>query len=141
MTTELNILSSANGASVQSNDKSGQTAAQLLSGVVVAETGGEATKNAIYGAPQLQTLQSTKDIEEQVQNLQEFSQLQGWTVSFSIEKSLGQVVIRVIDADTRAVIRQIPSEELLDIYKRFQALRQGDAGANPKRGLLLNHEI
>ncbi|MFM7967148.1 hypothetical protein ACF2JD_01695 [Aeromonas sp. A-5] len=34
MTTELGNLSSANGASLQLSDKSGQVAAQLLSGLV-----------------------------------------------------------------------------------------------------------
>jgi len=73
--------------------------------------------------------------------LQEFGLQQGWTVNFSMEQDLGQVVIKVVDSDTRSVIRQIPSEELIAIHKRIQALRQGDAGANPKLGLLLDSEI
>ncbi|ANB69871.1 flagellar protein FlaG [Aeromonas sp. 96A] len=144
MTTEIGNLSSAHGASLQLSDKSGQVAAQLLSGTME-----EAVEDA-HVAPRkeqepkdngLLQQQNQSDIEKQVQNLQEFGHLQGWTVNFSVEQDLGQVVIKVMDTDTQSVIRQIPTEELLAIHKRIQALRQGEAGANPKLGLLLDREI
>lgn len=140
MTIELGNLSSANGASLQLSDKSGQVAAQLLSGLVE-EPGVALRKNQDVTKTDLQPVQSQAEIEKQVQNLQEFGLQQGWTVNFSMEQDLGQVVIKVVDSDTRSVIRQIPSEELIAIHKRIQALRQGDAGANPKLGLLLDSEI
>lgn len=140
MTTELGNLSSANGASLQLSDKSGQVAAQLLSGLVE-EPGVALRNNQDVTKTDLRPVQSQAEIEKQVQNLHEFGLQQGWTVNFSMEQDLGQVVIKVIDSDTRSVIRQIPSEELLAIHKRIQALRQGDAGANPKLGLLLDSEI
>ncbi|MFQ2404133.1 flagellar protein FlaG [Aeromonas caviae] len=140
MTTELGNLSSANGSSVQRSDKSGQVAAQLFSGTVedagVAPQGERESKELTRSVQQ-----SPADIEKQVQNLQEFGQLQGWTVNFSVEKELDQVVIKVMDAETKSMIRQIPSEELIAINKRIQALRQGDAGAHPRIGLLLDSEI
>ncbi len=140
MTTELGNLSSANSASLQLSDKSGQVAAQLLSGSM------EEAKLTGQKEPELkdndiQQTQNKAELEKQVQSLQEFGQLQGWTVNFSLEQDLDQVVIKVMDTDTRSVIRQIPSEELLAIHKRIQALRQGEAGANPKLGLLLDREI
>ena len=52
--------------------------------------------------------------------MQEFSKLQGWTVNFSVENDLDQVVIKVMDAETKSMIRQIPSEELLAISKRIR---------------------
>lgn len=138
MTTELGNLSSANGASVQLSDKSGQVAAQLLSGTVKE---GSAAQQDDHGSTEPAREWSQADIEAQVQNLQEFGQLQGWTVNFSLEKELGQVVIKMMDADTKSVIRQIPNEELVAINKRIHALRQGEAGANPRLGLLLDSEI
>ncbi|MFM5387388.1 flagellar protein FlaG [Aeromonas veronii] len=141
MATEIGNLSSANGASLQLSDKSGQVAAQLLSGTV--EDGGTVQQKSQEQAKEteLQQVQSQADIEKQVQNLQEFGKLQGWTVNFSMEQESGQVVIKVMDSDTRSVIRQIPTEELIAIHKRIQALQQGEAGANPKRGLLFDSEI
>ncbi|ELM3615285.1 flagellar protein FlaG [Aeromonas sobria] len=140
MTTELGNLSSANGASLQLSDKSGQVAALSLSGSLE-EPGAALRKNQDVANPDLLPVPSQAEIEKQVQNLQEFGLQQGWTVNFSMEQDLGQVVIKVMDSDTRSVIRQIPSEELIAIHKRIQALRQGDAGANPKLGLLLDSEI
>ncbi len=141
MATEIGNLSSANGASLQLSDKSGQVAAQLLSGTV--EDAGTVQQKSQEQAKEteLQQVQSQADIEKQVQNLQEFGKLQGWTVNFSMEQESGQVVIKLMDSDTRSVIRQIPTEELIAIHKRIQALQQGEAGANPKRGLLFDSEI
>ncbi|MGL6597727.1 flagellar protein FlaG [Aeromonas veronii] len=141
MATEIGNLSSANGASLQLSDKSGQVAAQLLSGVV--EDAGTLQQKSQEQSKEteLQQVHSRADIEKQVQNLQEFGKLQGWTVNFSMEKESGQMVIKVMDSDTRTVIRQIPTEELIAIHKRIQALQQGEAGANPKRGLLFDREI
>ncbi|MFM5521486.1 flagellar protein FlaG [Aeromonas jandaei] len=141
MATEIGNLSSANGASLQLSDKSGQVAAQLLSGTV--EDAGTVQQKSQEQAKEteLQQVQSQADVEKQVQNLQEFGKLQGWTVNFSMEQESGQIVIKVMDSDTRSVIRQIPTEELIAIHKRIQALQQGEAGANPKRGLLFDSEI
>ncbi|QWL62483.1 flagellar protein FlaG [Aeromonas jandaei] len=141
MATEIGNLSSANGASLQLSDKSGQVAAQLLSGTVE-DTGTVQQKSQEQvKETELQQVQSQADVEKQVQNLQEFGKLQGWTVNFSMEQESGQMVIKVMDSDTRSVIRQIPTEELIAIHKRIQALQQGEAGANPKRGLLFDSEI
>ena len=140
MTTELGNLSSAIGASLQPSDKSGPRAAPLLPGSVektgTAPQGEQESKSATRAVTESQV-----EIEKQVQNLQEFGQLQGWTVNFSVEQELDHVVIRAMDSDTKSIIRQIPSEELLAIHKRIQALRQGEAGANSRLGLLLDSEI
>jgi len=141
MATEIGNLSSANGASLQLNDKSGQVAAQLLSGVVEDAGTLQQKSQEQPKETELQQVHSRADIEKKVQNLQEFGKLQGWTVNFSMEKESGQMVIKVMDSDTRTVIRQIPTEELIAIHKRIQALQQGEAGANPKRGLLFDREI
>ena len=141
MATEIGNLSSANGASLQLSDKSGQVAAQLLSGVVEDAGTLQQKSQEQPKETELQQVQSQADIEKQVQNLQDFGKLQGWTVNFSMEQESGQMVIKVMDSDTRSVIRQIPTEELIAIHKRIQALQQGEAGANPKRGLLFDSEI
>ena len=141
MATEIGNLSSANGASLQLSDKSGQVAAQLLSGTVENSGTVQQKSQEQPKETELQQVQSQADIEKQVQNLQDFRKLQGWTVNFSMEQESGQMVIKVMDSDTRSVIRQIPTEELIAIHKRIQALQQGEAGANPKRGLLFDSEI
>lgn len=146
MANEIGIPSSVTPSSLQSSSKSGQSAAQVLSGtmeeqrvtaqdVKKQQEGQIGEKNAKQDVPQA-------DIENEVQKLQEFSKLQGWTVNFSVEKDLDQVVIKVVDAETKSMIRQIPSEELLAISKRIKDLRESDAtGGGSRAGLLLDNEI
>ncbi|AVP84102.1 flagellar protein FlaG [Aeromonas hydrophila] len=146
MANEIGIPSSVTPSSLQSSSKSGQSAAQVLSGtteeqrvtaqdVKKQQEGQVGEKNAKQDVPQA-------DIENEVQKLQEFSKLQGWTVNFSVEKDLDQVVIKVVDAETKSMIRQIPSEELLAISKRIKDLRESDAtGGGSRAGLLLDNEI
>ncbi|WAG14124.1 flagellar protein FlaG [Aeromonas hydrophila] len=146
MANEIGIPSSVTPSSLQSSSKSGQSAAQVLSGtteeqrvtaqnVRKQQAGQPGEKNAKQDVPQA-------DIENEVQKLQEFSKLQGWTVNFSVEKDLDQVVIKVVDAETKSMIRQIPSEELLAISKRIKDLRESDAtGGGSRAGLLLDNEI
>ena len=63
MATEIGNLSSANGASLQLSDKSGQVAAQLLSGAVE-EAGTAQQKNQDPKDTELQPVQSQAEIEK-----------------------------------------------------------------------------
>ncbi|HDO1328593.1 TPA: flagellar protein FlaG [Aeromonas veronii] len=146
MANDIGIPSSVTPSSLQSSSKSGQSAAQVLSGMAeeqrvmtqdVEKQQEERAKEKVRKSDA-----SDKDIEKEVQNLQEFSKQQGWTVNFSVEKDLEQVVIKVMDANTKSMIRQIPSEELLAISKRLKDLREGDViGGGSRVGLLLDKEI
>ncbi|MFM9798064.1 flagellar protein FlaG [Aeromonas dhakensis] len=147
MANEIGIPSSVTPSSLQSSSKSGQSAAQVLSGTteeqrVTAQQDVKKQQDALTGEKNAKQDVSNADIENEVQNLQEFSKLQGWTVNFSVEKDLDQVVIKVVDAETKSMIRQIPSEELLAISKRIKNLREGDvSGGGSRVGLLLDNEI
>ncbi|WP_421353938.1 flagellar protein FlaG [Aeromonas veronii] len=146
MANDIGIPSSVTPSSLQSSSKSGQSAAQVLSGMAeeqrvmtqdVEKQQEERAKEKVRKSDV-----SDKDIDKEVQNLQEFSKLQGWTVNFSVEKDLEQVVIKVMDANTKSMIRQIPSEELLAISKRLKDLREVDViGGGSRVGLLLDKEI
>ena len=85
------------------------------------------------------------DIEKQAQELQErldsLSSVRGWTINFSLVPELDQPVIKVIDADTRQVIRQIPSEEILLMKKRLQAMEQGGNDSVNLSGLLFDGQV
>ena len=147
MASEIGNPSSVTPSSLQSSSKSGQSAAQVLSGTTEEQrvTAQQDVKKQQEGQPgEKNTKQDVPqaDIENEVQKLQEFSKLQGWTVNFSVEKDLDQVVIKVVDAETKSMIRQIPSEELLAISKRIKDLRESDAtGGGSRAGLLLDNEI
>jgi flagellar protein FlaG len=144
MTIDMGSLSSANGSSALLKEKSGPQAAQTLSDRLVesAKIQSEQSEDKeVTVTSSRSSKESESELAIQVQKLQDFGASQGWTVSFSMEQDLNKVVLKVVDTDTKSVIRQIPSEELLAINKRIQALREGEFGASSKLGLLLDSEI
>ncbi len=84
-------------------------------------------------------------IEKQAQELQErldnLSKLKGWTINFSLVPEFDQPVIKVIDAETKQVIRQIPSEEMLLISKRLQSMDQANGNGAGLSGLLFDGQV
>jgi len=151
MANDILNIASANTSSVVLNDKSGQKAAQTHSADVskirentkTDESNFSSEKDTNNLANQTKQIDDSqrKDIEKQVQNLQELSQVKGWSVNFSIDKESNKTIIKVVDADTQKTIRQIPSEDLLSISKRIQSLREGDDSNSVLSGLLLDRTI
>ncbi|MCE9943445.1 flagellar protein FlaG [Aeromonas rivipollensis] len=85
-------------------------------------------------------------MEKQAQELQErldnLSKLKGWTINFSLVPEFDQPVIKVIDAETKQVIRQIPSEEMLLISKRLQSMdQQMNGNGSGLSGLLFDGQV
>ncbi|WP_338887466.1 flagellar protein FlaG [Aeromonas rivipollensis] len=84
-------------------------------------------------------------MEKQAQELQErldnLSKLKGWTINFSLVPEFDQPVIKVIDAETKQVIRQIPSEEMLLISKRLQSMDQTNGNSSGLSGLLFDGQV
>jgi flagellar protein FlaG len=58
-----------------------------------------------------------EEIGKAVEKLQKFVSIAASDIEFSIDEELGRTVIKVIDRETKDVIRQIPSEEMLDLAK------------------------
>lgn len=75
----------------------------------------EAVKDGKPAAIDAKTLQSAlSNLTEHVQNLQR-------ALEFSVDKESGETVVKVVDSETKEVIRQIPSEELLAIANRLRS--------------------
>jgi flagellar protein FlaG len=71
------------------------------------------------GAP---TREVVAKAAEQIQN---FVKSMGRDLSFSIDKTTGYHVVRVVDPNTGEVVRQLPSKELLDIAQSMENLHNG----------------
>jgi flagellar protein FlaG len=54
-----------------------------------------------------------QDVENYVQNIRKH-------LSFSVDEDIGKTVIKVVDSETDELIRQIPSEEFLEIAKALE---------------------
>lgn len=62
--------------------------------------------------------QAVNDINGHIQNLQR-------DLQFSIDDDSGQTVIKVIDSESKEVIRQIPPEEVLAMADRMADMHEG----------------
>lgn len=98
--------------------------------------------------PSKATASSSKnndETEKQAQELQEklasLGKLKGWAIHFSLVPEFDRPVIKVIDAETKQVIRQIPSEEILQMNKRLQEMGQNQGDGSGLSGLLFDDQV
>ena len=81
---------------------------------------------------------SAEQIETAVSQLTEILQTNNRQLSFSVDEGSNKQVVKVTDAVTGEVIRQIPSEEVLKLSERLQDL-QLDVGT--AIGMLFNKQV
>ncbi|MFZ3152370.1 flagellar protein FlaG [Pseudomonas sp.] len=66
---------------------------------------------------------SREQLEEAVASIQDFVQSVRRSINFSVEETSGRVVVKVTDAGSGDVIRQIPSEEALQLAENLSEVR------------------
>jgi flagellar protein FlaG len=62
-------------------------------------------------------------LQESVEELNEFVLPYNTSLRFSIEEEMGTVIVKVTDRETREVIKQIPSEEAVELAKALDKLK------------------
>lgn len=60
-------------------------------------------------------------------------------LQFSVDDNSGTRVVRLIDSDTKEVIRQIPTEEMIKIAEHIDKIQE--SGKNDVKGLLLKQDV
>ena len=73
--------------------------------------------------PANQTAASHAQLQSAVAAANEFVKPISSAVEFSVDKGSGETVVKVMDTATKEVIRQIPSEEMLDIAKALDKIQ------------------
>jgi len=65
------------------------------------------------------------------------SEVQNYTrnLEFSVEEETGETIVRVYDTETEELVRQIPSEDMVELARRLQ--EQHEASRDSVEGLLL----
>ena len=78
-------------------------------------------------------------IEQAVRQMNSYTQNLQRALQFRVDKDSGQTVVRVLDAKTDQVIRQIPTEEVLFIANKMRAAASVSTESPP--GMLLQENV
>jgi len=86
--------------------------------------------------------ESTEELAQATLDIADYIQSVSRSLQISVDADLGATVVRVLDAETDEVVRQIPSEEVLKIARVLSEQQAGvEALATaPLRGLLMDSE-
>ena len=74
----------------------------------------QAPSDVIKDMPREELDETISQLNDSLQNVQR-------NLEFSIDKEVGQIVINVKDKETDEIVRQIPSEEVLELAKNLHA--------------------
>ena len=81
-------------------------------------------------------------LAQAVAEVQEYSNMvSGRALSFAIDNQLNRSVITVVDSETESLVRQIPSEEILEAARLLKQQQAESAQANTIRGLLFDQLV
>lgn len=99
--------------------------AQSSSAAVVEAEGRKSSDDASSNAAQAgrDSPASREEVEAAVATIQDFVQSVRRSLNFSLEEGSGRVVVKVTDAGSGDVIRQIPSEEALQLAENLSEVR------------------
>jgi len=101
-------------ASSSANNQRVKSDAQIIAQVVITE---------IKPSGVAQTSQPTREaVAKAAADLQQFVQSMGRNLNFSVDDTTGYHVVRVVNPTTGELVRQLPSEELLQIARDFERL-------------------
>ncbi|WP_133469208.1 flagellar protein FlaG [Paraglaciecola marina] len=116
-----------------------KTQTQLSQSELSAESNNQ-TKVPVFSADNqvAQDEYSPEKIEIAVTQISEFVQASSRQLNFSVDEDSNKQVVKVTDAESGDVIRQIPSEEVLKLSERLQDL-QTEVGTAV--GLLFNKQV
>ncbi|MDR2452408.1 MAG: flagellar protein FlaG [Candidatus Accumulibacter sp.] len=64
-----------------------------------------------------------EELQTAVEKIQEFIRKTASDIKFSIDEDSGRTVVKVIDRETQEIIRQIPSQEMLDLAQALDKLQ------------------
>ena len=106
--------SSVSAPSVAAPEARTRAAAPVPTGVVFPAASGPAT-------PPRQPTQ--RELRQAVDELQRKAQSFSPNLRFSVDHDTGRTVVRVTDANTQEVIRQIPAEEVLQLAKELDRMQ------------------
>lgn len=110
--------SNGNSFSVQFTDKSNSAPAPVIQNTVVTET-----SNPVNQSVAVQKTYSKEQVDKAVDAINKTIQAASQNLEFSVDGDTSNVVVKVVDQQTKQVLRQIPTEEALEIAKSLDKLQ------------------
>lgn len=83
---------------------------------------------------------NSQAVEDALSSVTDFVQSKNQALSFSFDEDSNRSIIKVTDAKSGDVIRQIPTEEVVQLSERIKEL-QSDVGETIGLGVLLNNQV
>ncbi len=94
------------------------------------------------GAPSAAAEQreAARELAEATQDVSSFIQTVSRSLQISVDDELGSTVIRVVDGENGDLVRQIPSEEVLEIARYLRQQTEAASADTVLRGVLIDSE-
>ncbi|KAB8057049.1 flagellar biosynthesis protein FlaG [Janthinobacterium sp. FT14W] len=81
------------------------------------------TENGTVASQQASREPSREQLDKAVSELNQSSQMKTQGLEFSIDEDSRRTVVKVIDQETKEVLRQIPTKEALELAKTFDSAK------------------
>lgn len=81
------------------------------------------TTEAKASALKAATAPRAEEVKKAMERITDFVKYTASDIQFSVDKDTDALVVKVIDRDSKEVLRQIPSEEVLQIAKTLDSLQ------------------
>lgn len=98
---------------------------------------GNTSEAAVAHAATAENAASQEEINKAVSDVSKYIQGMNRQLNFSVEKDLGRTIIKIIDPSTEQVIKQIPSEEMINIAKEISGYLESTSNTAGNEGVLL----
>lgn len=116
---ESSLLSSQKNISVQQKKVADKSVVVKTTGNAQPQSSTEVGQPSQDGQKKAQQ----SNLNDKVAKLNDYMQSLNRSLRFSIDHDTGDVVVKVIDSKTNQLIRQIPSQEMLDIQHAAEKYR------------------
>ncbi|GHF80284.1 flagellar protein FlaG [Thalassotalea marina] len=127
--SELAQSSTQNDIKQQSEAKVGeaQNATQVnfpRGDQAVAKKDNEQDALSIVEKQQKSQQEEQEELEKAVETVSDFMSMYNRNVNFSLDEKSDKTIIKVFDADSKELIKQFPSEDLIKVAQKINGLRQ-----------------
>ena len=90
--------------------------------VMLDQAASQARAQAALAVPVIDAAPQPAQVEAAIASVNRHLQLASRGVEFSIDKGSGRTIVRLVDSETKQVLRQYPSEEMLSIARSLEQL-------------------